>query len=380
MFAEDVELLPKGCFTELLVKLKANPGGFAPQLQTLWRDMNDETEWSVALMQNIAYFNGGLFENAAALPLKADQIAILIGAAKQNWAEVEPAIFGTLLERALSPEDRHKLGAHYTPRSYVERLVKPTVIDPLRSQWNDVKGAALQLHTSGKPAEAIDQIHAFHRELCQIRVLDPACGSGNFLYVVLEHMKRLESEVLELLQTLGDTELTFEMEQFKVRPQQFLGLELNERAVAIAQLVLWIGYFQWHRKTTGTADTKDRPLLPKERTIRHQDAVLAYDTPVPRTVEAASSRFSEVALNKRQDAAATDERQDAASTCAYLNPFKELQETKSNLPHWRQEGVSYFVTFRQADSIPQTKLKKWAAEKESWSAINPGPHTPEQRR
>ncbi|MFH1500033.1 MAG: DNA methyltransferase [Verrucomicrobiota bacterium] len=282
MFAEDTGLLPPGAFIDMLIKLKDHPEGFAITAQNLWRDMASGNPWSVALMQKIAYFNGGLFENATALPLSSAQIALLIGAAKPDWSDVEPAIFGTLLERALSPRDRHKLGAHYTPRSYVERLVKPTIIDPLRARWDDAKTAAAQLDAAGDRPGALKLIKAYHHELCRITVLDPACGSGNFLYVTLEHMKRLEGEVLELLEALGDTELTFEMEQFKVRPQQFHGLEINAQAVAIAQLVLWIGYFQWHKKNTGQADTGDRPLLPKEQTIRAQDAVLAYDKKLPR--------------------------------------------------------------------------------------------------
>ena len=95
----------------------------------------------------------------------------------------KPAIFGTLLERALNPQDRHKLGAHYTPRSYVERLVKPTIIDPLRAKWDNVKKAAAQLLGEGEDKQACDTVRDYHRYLCQIRVLDPACGSGNFLYV-----------------------------------------------------------------------------------------------------------------------------------------------------------------------------------------------------
>lgn len=277
MFAEDIGLLPSEAFTQKLLQLKEHPEGFASTIRSLWREMASPDGWSTVLTQPIAYFNGGLFENAEALPLSSQQIALLVGSAKPDWSEVEPAIFGTLLERALRPEDRHKLGAHYTPRSYVERLVKPTIIDPLRDRWDNVKKAAAQLRNTGDLPKALKEIREFHRYLCQIKVLDPACGSGNFLYVTLEHMKRLEGEVLELLRSLGDTELTFEMQEFKVRPQQFFGLEINERAVAIAQLVLWIGYFQWHKKTTGDADTRDRPLLPKQHTILHRDAVLDYD-------------------------------------------------------------------------------------------------------
>ncbi|MDQ8185708.1 DNA methyltransferase [Pelagicoccus sp. SDUM812002] len=277
MFAEDVGLLPANGFLDLLLKLKDNPAAAPQFLTTLWKEMATGTPTSLLLFQEIAYFNGGLFEDVHVDDITKPQIELLIAAAKTDWSNVEPAIFGTLLERALSPNERHKLGAHYTPRSYVERLVKPTIIDPLRKQWDDIMLEAAKFQEEGKTDKAIAAVHEFHHELCRIRILDPACGSGNFLYVTLEHMKRLEGEVIELLQQLGDSELTFEMEEFKVRPQQFLGLEINERAVAIAQLVLWIGYFQWHKRATGSADTNDRPLIPKARTIVQQDAVLAYD-------------------------------------------------------------------------------------------------------
>jgi hypothetical protein len=130
-------------------------------------------------------------------------------------------------------------------------------------------------------AEALRLVTAFHHRLCALRILDPACGTANFLYVTLEHLKRLEAEVLELATALGG-DATFEMKEYRVRPEQFLGLEISPNAVAIAQLVLWIGYFQWQRKTTGKADTGDRPLLPKTPSIRQQDAVLAYDEKTPR--------------------------------------------------------------------------------------------------
>ena len=112
-----------------------------------------------------------------------------------------------LLERALDPRERSKLGAHYTPRAYVERLVVPTVVEPLREEWSAVQAAAFTLARQGKEAEAIQEVEKFHRRLCAVRVLDPACGSGNFLYVTLEHLKRLEGEVLERLHSLGERQI-----------------------------------------------------------------------------------------------------------------------------------------------------------------------------
>ncbi len=282
MFAEDVGLLPPDAFLGILQKVKANPSGLTTMLHALWSDMATGSEFSVAIQEKIPHFNGGLFKDTSALPLRPDQIVYLIHAAKQDWSAVEPAIFGTLLERALDPRERHKLGAHYTPRSYVERLVRPTLIDPLRAEWETVKVAAAQLDDQGKHAKAREAVEAFHHKLAKIRVLDPACGSGNFLYVSLELLKRLEAEVLDLFEKLGG-DRALEMDTVLIRPTNFLGIEINPRAAAIAQLVLWIGYFQWHRKNTGKADTNDRPLLPKHNTIECRDAVLDYDEKIPRT-------------------------------------------------------------------------------------------------
>ena len=279
MFAEDIGLLPRESFTELLKNLRGNEQGVPAVLRSLWNDMEKGSDFSVALKSKVLHFNGGLFESADALPLDADQLELMIESAEADWREVEPAIFGTLLERALDPRERHKLGAHYTPRTYVERLVFPTVIDPLREEWDGVKAASIQLRDSDSEG-AIQVVKDFHHKLCGIRVLDPACGSANFLYVTMEHMKRLEGEVLEALEELGDPELTFEMGQFKVRPHQFLGLEINPRAVPIAELVLQIGYLQWHFRTSDKA-VADDPVIAKQRSILHQDAVLAYDEKIP---------------------------------------------------------------------------------------------------
>lgn len=284
MFAEDVELLPRNSFLNLLKRVKDKPAGLVTMLQALWKDMAEGSEFSVAIQERIPHFNGGLFKDTTALPLRPDQILYLIHAADQEWENVEPAIFGTLLERALDPRERHKLGAHYTPRSYVERLVRPTIIEPLREQWEAVKAAAAQYDEKGKAKEARKAVEDFHHELAAIRVLDPACGSGNFLYVSLELLKRLEAEVLDLYESLGG-DRRLEMDTVLIRPTNFLGIEINARAAAIAQLVLWIGYFQWQKKTTGKADTNERPLLPKENTIENRDAVLDYDEKIPRVDE-----------------------------------------------------------------------------------------------
>jgi hypothetical protein len=275
MFAEDVALIPKGSFSQLLDSLKDNPAQLVPLVGELWRAM-DKGEFSVAIRAALPRFNGKLFKQPDVLPLTKPQIALLLEASKADWTQVEPAIFGTLLERALDPPSATRSGAHYTPRAYVERLVLPTVIEPLRTAWKNVQAAALLLATEGKRKEAIAELRTFHHNLCNLRVLDPACGSGNFLYVTLEHMKRLEGEVLNQLHEFGHSQAQLETEGFAVDPHQFLGLELNPRAAAIAELVLWIGYLQWHFRTNGSG-LPSSPILKDFRNIECRDAVLAYD-------------------------------------------------------------------------------------------------------
>ncbi|RDV36273.1 class I SAM-dependent DNA methyltransferase [Bradymonadaceae bacterium TMQ3] len=276
MFAEDVGLLPAHCFTRLLrEELLSNPAIFEPMVRDLWEKM-DKGGFSPVVKVKLLRFNGGLFDDHTVLPLNAEQIELLLEASRADWSDVEPAIFGTLLERALDPRERHRLGAHYTPRAYVERLVLPTVMDPLREEWRDVQTAATTLQLADKEDEALQEIRDFHRRLCAVRVLDPACGSANFLYVTLEHMKRLEGEVLQVLEDFGDRQSNLELAGLTVDPHQFLGIELNPRAATIAEMVLWIGYLQWHFKTRGHVMPPE-PVLKDFQNIECRDAVLEFD-------------------------------------------------------------------------------------------------------
>lgn len=296
MFAEDVKLLPEDSFKNLLGDMVKRPKDFVPALEDLWERM-DKGGYDRGLGATIKRFNGALFKNAQALPLEADDINEIWIASKRDWKDVEPAIFGTLVERALDSRERSKLGAHYTPRTYVERLVIPTVIEPLRADWDTVSAQINDLLEDGKKVEALRAATRFHRQLCTTRVLDPACGTGNFLYVSLELMKRLEGEVLETIADLGgkpNRYSDFPKEAqgrlgrmlaksggtFTVDPHQFYGLELNPRAATIADLVLWIGYLKWQIKTGGTDAVKE-PVLDAYGTIVCQDAILAYDGAEP---------------------------------------------------------------------------------------------------
>lgn len=282
MFAEDARLIPAESFTGMLRRY-AQPDlqEFLPDaLTSLWQTM-DTGGFSPDLKARLRRFNGQLFREATALPLNPDQMRLLLRAAESDWTEVEPAIFGTLLERALDPRERHRLGAHYTPRRYVERLVLPTVLDPLRREWAAAQAAAAQLLEENKPREARKQLTQFLNRLTSVRILDPACGSGNFLYVTLEHLKRLEGEVLAAINSYGQSALLDLGGGTTVSPRQLLGLELNPRAAAIADVVLRIGYLQWHLRTHGPSELRE-PLLDSARNIVQQDAVLNHGTPTPR--------------------------------------------------------------------------------------------------
>ena len=303
MFAEDVGLLPQanpstgaeaqGSFVHLLRQYREQPATLVQMLKVFWQAM-DAGGFNAAIAQDVLRFNGKLFKGAGTdgyvLPLTTVQIDGLLRAAKANWQEVEPAIFGTLLERALDPTERHALGAHYTPRAYVERLVLPTVVEPLRADWAHAQAAAVLLareadeldgkKREAKMEEARAEVRRFHHQLCTTRVLDPACGSGNFLYVTLEHLKRLEGEVLDQLEQLGETQDRLGLEGETVTLQQLRGIELNARAAALAELVLWIGWLQWHVRTRGIGSVAE-PVVHDYGNIEHRDAVLAYDAAEP---------------------------------------------------------------------------------------------------
>jgi hypothetical protein len=284
MFAEDVGLLPKRSFTDFLGKTLDNEAAFEPELRQLWKVMGSDgpDRYASAIGAEVRYFNGGLFASAQTYSLSNADRGELYEAAKADWTKVEPAIFGTLLEQALTPGERAKLGAHYTPRPYVERLVQATIMDVLEGEWAEVlhpsplageggapsgaegEGSAAQAAAGaadpspnplpqGERAFSLQAALAFHDRLAIIRVLDPACGTGNFLYVALENLMRLESDVIETIRQLGGHA------EPRVGPQQFLGLELNPRAAVIAELVLWIGWLRWRMKND--AEAAPTPVL-----------------------------------------------------------------------------------------------------------------------
>ena len=154
----------------------------------------------------------------------------------------------------------------------------PTIIEPLRADWLGVRAAAVNLLSSGEAQEAKRFVEDFHTRLAQTKVLDPACGTGNFLYVALARMKELEAEVLDLLSDLGDVQYVAEISGHTLTPENFLGIEVNPRAAAIAQLVIWIGYLQWHFRVAGKNQMPAEPILRDSRTIENRDALIDWDS------------------------------------------------------------------------------------------------------
>lgn len=274
MFAEDCGLLPHDSFSSLLAKLEQTPNLFAPALTDLWRTMQSGGQ-SDTLGATVLRF-GSFFENAQALTLNKEQLALLREAASANWSAVETSIFGTLLEQALTSRERHRLGAHYTPTAYVERLILPAIIKPERVLWEAAKDAALAKVIQGDSHGAIAEIETYYKHLAGITVLDPSCGSGNFLSVALTLLKDLEGEVVQALRVMGLSDLQIQQKGYFVGPHQMRGIEVVQRAADISELVLWISSLQRHYKIHGNI-TPPESILQLPRSVECRDALLIWD-------------------------------------------------------------------------------------------------------
>ncbi len=278
LFAEDVGLLPGNLFTKVLKNNRKEPAKLTDRLTDLFDKMRTGGDFGA---DSVAHFNGGLFDNAPALRLTAADMDVLLDAAKSDWGSVEPAIFGTLFERSLDPNTRAQIGAHYTSRDDIMLVVEPVVMAPLRREWETVKAdveaqlakrrSATDKKGKGKADEAIEaKLRGFVERLASIRILDPACGSGNFLYVAIQQLLHLEKEVVTYA-ARSDIALGLIPQ---VRPTQLHGIEINPYAAELAQVVIWIGYLQWMRDN-GFAAPRD-PILEPLQTIENRDAILEF--------------------------------------------------------------------------------------------------------
>ena len=278
MFAEDVGLLPDDMFTRMLERTRGDPGKFADYASRLFGAMAAGGDVG---FEPVAWFNGGLFDDDAALPLDREGIETALKAAALDWSEIDPSILGTLFERGLDPDKRSQLGAHYTDRGKIMRIVEPVVVRPLLAEWEAVKAeiaaAVERADAAGSPAartrlrrQAERTLRAFLERLRKFIVLDPACGSGNFLYLALHGLKDIEHRVQLEAEQFG-----FQRGFPAVGPANVKGIEINAYAAELARVSVWIGEIQWMRRNGFGASTN--PVLKPLDTIECRDAILAPD-------------------------------------------------------------------------------------------------------
>ncbi|MFQ5589870.1 MAG: class I SAM-dependent DNA methyltransferase, partial [Phycisphaerae bacterium] len=280
LFAEDVGLLPENLFTKVLKGYRKEPPKLTDRLTELFHKMRTGGDFGA---DPVARFNGRLFDTAPALRLTAADIDTMLTAARSDWGAVEPAIFGTLFERSLDPNTRAQIGAHYTSREDIMLVVEPVVMAPLRREWEAVKAEVEKQqarrrkskgYTKKKADKAIEKtLRDFVHRLATVRILDPACGSGNFLYVAIQRLLHLEKEVVTHAARPDIALGLFP----QVRPTQLHGIEINPYAAELAQVVIWIGYLQWMRDN-GFAAPRD-PILEPLQTIESRDAILDLSDP-----------------------------------------------------------------------------------------------------
>lgn len=277
MFAEDVGLLPDKLFEQMLDASLVDPSEFALNSQTLFEAMRKGGRID---FKKIEWFNGGLFDTDTTLPLEKADILDLIEASKLDWSDIDPSILGTLFERGLDPDKRSQLGAHYTDRDKIMMIVRPVIVEPLLAEWAGVKAqieaelAKAAAATGAAKTKATNEANrlrvAFMERLVGFRILDPACGSGNFLYLSLLELKNLEHRVNLECEALG-----LPREFPRVGPEAVLGIELNPYAAELARVSVWIGEIQWMRRNGFEAARN--PVLRSLNTIENRDAVLAPD-------------------------------------------------------------------------------------------------------
>ncbi len=349
LFAEDMGLLPEALFTELLFKAKLNPDIFVKLTSRLFEAMAQGDYFG---LDAIRYFNGNLFSDAEVIPLEPDELNCIYKAAVLDWSVIDPSIFGTLFERGMDPAKRSQLGAHFTGRADIETLVEPVVMQPLRREWDALRGVMNNLLTTGqkcrvrpsearthlnqeeiageecrvrpsearthlnqeeiageecsvRPSEArthlddgetsgkaprkpkkmtagalakakgecATMLHDFMVRVAGMKILDPACGSGNFLYVALQKLLDFEKEIIQYAEKNSLNGSLWP----QVTPRQLYGIEVSPYAYWLSQVTIWIGYLQW-QAANGFA-WPDNPVLSKMDNFRCMDAILDLSDP-----------------------------------------------------------------------------------------------------
>jgi type II restriction/modification system DNA methylase subunit YeeA len=332
MYAEDADLLPDKMFSKMLRAARTDPSAFPTHASTLFHAMR---EGGHVGFDPIGWFNGGLFDDDEALPLDADDIDLCLRAASLDWRDIDPSIFGTLFVRGLDPDNREELGAEYTDRDKIMMIIRPVIIEPILSEWSQVREGIdaliepaeraldeavqsasafpelaeevrrvrarfkdkAQLELFGelqkqKRVRMLDAVRgslraaekaltdareqgqtafaAFLARLRAVRVLDPACGSGNFLYLALAELKNLEWRVAIEAESMG-----FPKSFPAIGPEAVLGIEINPYAAELARVSVWIGEIQWMQRN-GFNISRD-PILKPLETIACRNAIINDD-------------------------------------------------------------------------------------------------------
>jgi len=263
-FAEDTGLLPEKLFTELLKTGLDDLRHFAETLETLFKIMARGGTFG---KDKIRHFNGHLFEDSTVFEVTEDELKKLADAGEADWQFIEPSIMGTLFQRAMDDSQRAQLGAHYTSEADIKTIVEPVLMQPFRREWAKIKGELAAACVKGKGSVAQrERLAKFQKQLSSVTVLDPGCGSGNFLYVSLQLLLGLEKEVITFAVQLG----------FAFRPQvsvsQLKAIEINPYAFELAQVSVQIGYLQWLRDNGFPLDRS--PVLQNLDGFHNEDALL----------------------------------------------------------------------------------------------------------
>jgi hypothetical protein len=273
MFAEDEKILPDRIFSALLDKYAHDPAKAIDRIGTLFAAMRDPGgEFGLT---DIPWFNGGLFKTVNIPELSAADLTALKAAAAKDWRAIDPSIFGTLFERGLDPRARAQLGAHYTDTATIDKLIRPLIHEPLAREWEAAKTAIASEIAKGEkkqsravPRAAVALHQAFLLRLENFRVLDPACGSGNFLYLALRALREIEKRARVEAAEMGlQADLVM-----STGPHNILGLEINEYAAELARVTVWIGDIQWSRQN-GYPHAVNPILRPLDG-IEHRDALI----------------------------------------------------------------------------------------------------------
>ncbi len=258
MFAEDIGLLPRHSYTEALHEARTGTEAF-DLIGGLFREMNTPGVTAGGRYAGTPYFNGGLFSEIFPQELTRSEVNLLRRAAATNWSEVRPEIFGTLFEGSMEKGERHATGAHFTSQADIAKIVGPCIVQPWRMRID--------------AAQTVPELEALLADLMTFRVLDPACGSGNFLYVAYRELRRLEHSILEKLSDRRRGGLAAQASLTFVQPENFFGIDLNPFAVEIAKVTMLLG-----KKLAADELDEDRVVLPLDNLdgiISHSDALFS---------------------------------------------------------------------------------------------------------